>query len=75
MSVRARAALGYLVMLGMGVTIGVSANGCSGACAEARDLCETCEVPEFANCERFDDLSSDQCEKEVQGYEANCPDA
>lgn len=75
MSVRMRAALGYLVILGMGVTIGLSAPGCSGACAEAKDLCESCEVPEIGNCDRFDDLSSDQCEQEIEGYEANCPDA
>jgi hypothetical protein len=75
MSVRVRAVLSYLFMLGMAVTIGLSTNGCSGACDEARDLCEVCEVDEFANCERFDDLSSDQCEQEIEVYEANCPDA
>ncbi len=62
-------------MLGMSVTIGLSVNGCSGACVEAKDLCEVCEAPNAANCGRFDELSSDQCEKEIQGYEANCPEA
>jgi hypothetical protein len=75
MSVRARVASGYLLMLVMGVTIGLSTNGCSGACAQAEDLCETCEVPEFAKCNRFDDLTTEQCEAEITVYEANCPDA
>ncbi len=75
MTARVRAFLIPLFTLAMSVTIGLSATGCSGSCAEAKDLCESCEVPEFGNCDRFDELSSEQCEAEVEGYEANCPDA
>ncbi len=74
-SVRTRVTFGYLALLGMAVTIGFSATGCVGVCDDAKELCQVCEVPEFANCERFDELSSDQCEAEIAGYEANCPDA
>ncbi len=55
--------------------VGLSSAGCSSACAEARDLCEVCEVQAIANCDRFDDLDSDACEQAITAYESNCPDA
>jgi hypothetical protein len=45
--------------------------GCSGACANAKDLCEQCELA-VDTCDRFDDYSSDQCQAAVDAYEASC---
>ena len=44
---------------------------CSGACANAKDLCEQCELA-VEKCDRFDDLSYDQCQAAVDTYEASC---
>lgn len=46
--------------------------GCSGVCDDAKELCQQCELS-TSNCDRFDDLSSEDCEEAVTTYENNCP--
>jgi hypothetical protein len=46
--------------------------GCGGACSDAVDLCQECELV-TDNCENlYADASSEFCEAAVEVYEASC---
>jgi hypothetical protein len=70
-SVLIRGIGGWLVAAVLLAPVAAGPTGCSGACANAKDLCEQCEL-NTERCKRFDDLPADDCQAAVDTYEASC---